>query len=1107
MNDMSYKDKAALFMGRFKGRPDVYGKQHISKEGKRAFYPVCANFWADGCHIKLKDHITCADCKIKKHDAVSESSVLKHIKGDEQQITYVLQEDFHIWFGALDFDCKPGKESEGYYFKDVALTSEVLTKFKIKHYIARSTGAGFHIYMFFDSPCPSNTFRTIMFRVFELTGFIAQNQQGIRFLPEVFPKQCSGGKDGIGNAIKAPMIETSFKNGKNCFVDSKNEMIPADEQWDYLSKTEKNPPSLINEIMKAEELEPLEEMGAVGRYGASPDGTRVSAGKWQRPMSGSMEKMVNCCVAFTDLKNKMEGGHVPSHNEGFALFHAAMGTVDGLEWFNDKARGWGETDEQRRQLEHSLEKNYRPWTCRKMQDNGVCPSGTKCFNKRPPIEQVEGQTVVRRDLPESKWIEPSPMRYAHSAGNDDYLLKLQEEAKELEFEKDIAIRGTKLKAIINRAQVFDTAQQASLKKYLTEALKVSTKASTNKMFKEAASTKSAEVKKKSAERSDIAVHDDVRYQLLGEGGYAVIKDSKGQTIVSKISGFEILITEERKYIDESTIIKLVYIGVVGAPDYTQDFEIETDTWAENGEFIKFFTKLCGTRFNVSRQNLENIRQASICFSRAAGVERTNYFITQGWYGDTYLMPSVQVDSDGVKPNDQKKIDLSGAGKELASALDFKILEDIELKETLFHIKSELFNTFPRRALFTALAHTLQAGIQAKIGVKQKAPMWIEGPPGTGKSSMIEVLQQFWGKFDHYLNWTTNLKSILDYAHQFKDCCLIVDDYKAIQDQPVKAKAVLQYSYDPTTRGALRRDGTQRGDKTSRSLLLCSGEYTPTSESSVISRIILVHYPHANKYTTTKLYNSCKRHMDNYRGVTPRFLHYFLTQDIKKVRKRLESIIDEFSKPVQEAQNGTRISSNYALNFLTWELLIGFMLHSNAIDHTEADSLISEHKAHCLDLIENTISRCEEESIGIVFAEILRDNLESGSASIRNLEDYNSSHGVEVGVVKSNDEDPDTVYLHPTVVVDFILSAGKSQGLVGTPIAFGEGLKALGFLTKFGKESVYCQARVDGKPPKRYFAVSLTKLGLSVEKFKVVGGTVPMDIPPPSSPPMTDEGLI
>lgn len=1106
MAEMSYKEKAALFMDKFRGKPDVYGKQHINKDGRKGFSPVCENFWTDGCNIKLRNHIGCAECKIKKYKAVSEDTVLKHIRGEEAHIQYVLQDDFYIWFGALDFDCKPGKESEGYYFKDVKNTSDALTKFGIKHYIARSTGEGFHIYMFFDKPCASNIFRTIMFRVFEITGFVAENQAGIRFLPEVFPKQSQNSADGgIGNGIKCPMIEPSFDRERNCFVDGHNNMIK--NQWGYLAKTETTTPEIFTGLMESEKLEPIEELG-IGKYGSTPNGGSVSSGKWQRPVTGSIDKLINGCVAFKKLVKNLKKGHVPSHAEGFALFHTgAMGTRDGLEWFNDRATGWGETETQRRQLEHSLKKGYNPWTCRKMQENGVCVPGTKCFNKRPPVEKIDGQEVINRDAPESKWLEPSPIRYAYAAGNDDYLMKLQEDAKEAAHEKDMAIRGTVLKDIINRAQVFDIAQQEALKKYLTDDLKVFSKANINKMFKEASSANSEKIKKQTAERDDTIIHNDVSYQRVVEGGYAVMRVNKGQTSITRISGIEILVTEERKYIDESTTVKLVYIGVVKAPEYEQEFEIETNLWTDNGEFMKFFTQLCGTRFNVARQNLDHIRQASICFSRDSGVEKTNYFVTQGWYGQTYLMPTVQVDKDGVKPNDSKKIDLSGAGKELASKLDFKILEDVELKETLFHIKSELFKTFPRKPLFTALAHSMQAGIQAKIGVKQKSPMWVEGPPGTGKSSMIEVLQQFWGKFDYFLNWTTNLKSILDYSHQFKDACLIIDDYKAINDQPSKAKTVLQYSYDPTTRGALRRDGTQRGDKTSRSLLLCSGEYTPTSESSVISRLILVHYPHANKFKTAKLYNSCKRHMDNYRGVTPRFIHYALRQEMSNIRKRLEELIEEFSIPVQETQNGTRIAGNYAMNFLSWEMFIGFMLESNAIDHKEAKALIEEHKGYCNELIKMTISRCEEEAIGAVFTEILRDNLESGAASIRNLIGYTNPNGTEVGLVKKNDKAPDTVYLYPTVVVEFVLRAGKTQGLVGTPVAFGEGLKSLGILSKHGKESVYCQARVDGKAAKRYLALDLKKLGLATDKLRTVGGTGNMDIPMPDQPPLDKEGLL
>ena len=73
-----------------------------------------------------------------------------------------------------------------------------------------------------------------MTEIMDRCGFILENQNGIRPLPETFPKQQFVSNGGLGNGIKPPMVEPMFAKERNCFIDDDGKMIPANKQWEYL---------------------------------------------------------------------------------------------------------------------------------------------------------------------------------------------------------------------------------------------------------------------------------------------------------------------------------------------------------------------------------------------------------------------------------------------------------------------------------------------------------------------------------------------------------------------------------------------------------------------------------------------------------------------------------------------------------------------------------------------------------------------------------------------------------------------------------------------------------------------------------------------------------
>jgi hypothetical protein len=339
--------------------------------------------------------------------------------------------------------------------------------------------------------------------------------------------------------------------GRNGWVDSQDgfigEGLPQDQliaaQWEYFAAIVPQSVDAFDKVIAENGIEIAEDIqtGAARVSGSKKGRSGVGNGKWQQPLSGAIEKVLEGCAALRRVRDKALKGEVIGHHEGFALYHICIHTRDGRDWFDKYVPGWGESLTDERQLQQSVEKNYLPWSCKRLQQEGICHAGTQCFEKKPPREIVDGIEVVRSDLPKEQWPEPSPIRYAYGKG-EDYLLKLQKEVLEIKKEKDPDTKAEKLKSIAARLQVFDEAQQKEFKAFVREQ-KPLKKNEIAKLFNEAAETYEEESKAAIKTRDDMVVFDD-NFYIKDEYGYTFIKSVKeGRTKHVKICSVDIWIEE------------------------------------------------------------------------------------------------------------------------------------------------------------------------------------------------------------------------------------------------------------------------------------------------------------------------------------------------------------------------------------------------------------------------------------------------------------------------------------------------------------------------------------------------------------------------------------
>jgi hypothetical protein len=1097
---MDKKEKLLLYRDRFFGRQDVFGRYWSSTTedgGKKSGYaPKCANFWKDMCHLKNKTKVGCDSCEYKQYVAVSDDTLFAHITGNEvPQIQYVLQIDGTVKFGAVDFDLKPGKEDKGYGWDDVKKFIDVMDKWGIPCGVARSTTNGFHVYIFLEEFYAANKFRAIIWEAYERAGFMEYLRQNIKSIPEIFPKQSYISSSGLGNGIKTPIIIPQFAKERNGFVTKDNEWIGKgldekgmiEAQWDHLAAVPKATALQLDELIAKEAIEVHEDSAGASSRGASGPysnlGGNGRSGGWQAPATGSIEKVLEGCAAFNKIKEKCAKGVTPSHDEGFALYHLAMKTADGIDWFTNNVPGWGKSESDMKQLEHSLKKDYAPWTCRTLQEKGICVVGTQCFKKKPPVETVEGQAVVRDDLPMDRWPEPSPVRYAFGAG-DDFLRKLMKELDDLKEVKDKDELKKKLEAIAYRAQVFDDAQQKVLKTYIRD-IKLARLGEVKEIFGGAADKANSETRSTVNKRTDVITVDDNLYKKRQPYGYSILKAIRSKEKEFTLCHIDILVTAVKTYIDEDRECEVNFHGVVKAQGVEKKFEISTARWADDKEFYLFFIALLGPDFNVMKANIPAIRQAAMGWSKKCGIENEAWFMTQGWYGagKSYIMPSVIVDRDSIRPNTEKKIDLTR--KSHAKYMDFTILDDATMRETLFHIKAELLNAWPRKWTTVCLGHSLLPVILGPLGnaFTQKPTLFFEGLTGSGKTALTKIMQCFWGPFDKILTLQSSAKGVIDVGYDFKDSLLVVDDYKGLSnEQTMAVKQAIQYSYGDDASVKMNRNQMQNKSKGVRSVLTMTGEQFLTSEASMVARCILIETDKQDTTKTQDFFVKCAGMKDKYCGVTPAFINYFLNLDKEVVREQFNVIFNRLHGMSSYLQNSSRLSYNLALNHLSYSLFVNFMQSQDILSHQESREHLAEHAQYVEELLWSMSARCEEEQNGFVFLRVLRQLIDSGQVAIRGIHRFDHAHKNVIGFAGAK---RGQICFYPDLTWQATKNI-KDISIPGDVRSIGRQLKSHGVLIDSDSDS-RCQKTVktpDGSRA-RVWVFDMTKLGYANEEASPV----------------------
>lgn len=237
-HDSPTADKVALFRSLFRGREDIYPVRWESKAGRTGYSPACANEWVPV--VCEKPRIKCADCPNRAFLAVSDDAIYEHLTGRRTLGVYPLSRDDTTWFVAADFDGSSWRDDAKAF---VASCRQL--EIPAHAEISRS-GAGSHVWIFFDSPIAANKARQLASAAITRACARFRNLT-FESYDRLFPSQDTLPKGGFGNLIALPLQRKARERGASEFVD--DSWRPYPDQWAFLATLKRMRPATVDSVL------------------------------------------------------------------------------------------------------------------------------------------------------------------------------------------------------------------------------------------------------------------------------------------------------------------------------------------------------------------------------------------------------------------------------------------------------------------------------------------------------------------------------------------------------------------------------------------------------------------------------------------------------------------------------------------------------------------------------------------------------------------------------------------------------------------------------------------------------------------------------------------
>lgn len=1007
---MTQEEKVKLWRERFHGRQTAFGRREHG--GEASYSPKFRD------RNKLEGH--------ERYIPLEDSDVVQHLEGTTDIMMYLLHEDETIRFAALDFDKK-------HDFNDVMKCARALDAFGIPRLVARSQTKGHHLYIFFSDFILPKYVLSFFAVMYDEIGFTHLNIEKIKDLPETFPKTTHlGGPGAVGLGIKPALQGTARKKDRCCFVNDEDEVIGgnglSDKQWETLQNIQLINPVDFIQMLIDKNIPIQENIRIHEKRGVVDDLPRDRTTPYETPTTGDFELVVNACPALKEVWND---GKNASNDSRYGILSMAINTKNGVEalrkhWPSDK------TDYH---INYAQNRNYRPWSCVKLQEMGVCVKGRhpKMASDKAPV--LDGEML-----------------------NDYCLDKLK--ATEIKNGKKITLNidmdMLPSPSPIRLAYGGSKKQERARKKKKKATAKKTTNKGTETTTPSSSTTTAAPVEPVALE--------DIFVCLGKEKGYARVNVGKeGDEVLTKISNFTVelsSIVEVANYLGEVTtnISGTIFVGKREGSDFT----IPTGHWYNNKQFLVHLATLTHATANYKSRNLDDIRTCINQFGRSKCIVKkgtTEYGFDSYDKPTRYITEGGNVTAEGFDTSDEQIPLVSEANKSLR--LKLHEITDEEFDRVCAVLLDDVMNFHDPGIARVCLAHAMQATIHNLCMPIKYAPIvWLHGLTGLGKTTITKMCAALHTGSNIVLaNASSTARWMELSVMSSKDALFCIDDYRG--KKAAEIADLIQRIYDRSGRGRLVRknSGEYSLDENirNRGLVLVNGEDILHMDAAVVSRCMIFGFVGSPTSSNSDRLDRIEAIHSLLPGFTARFVQHILANPPDKVvlKRRYTDVFavlkGEASVEGKSVQNRDRIASNLAANHIAFEMLMEFFVKEEMLGPSRADKLTGQHWSFLKVTNNNMRAACIQEQASNVFLDTLRALILSGTCLIEGYHDMSRrAPGAQVvGFVDSVGNADEYLYLIPKVCYSQVqrFLTGSGPGLIHSGQAVAMQLDGDGHLLK------------------------------------------------------------
>lgn len=382
------------------------------------------------------------------------------------------------------------------------------------------------------------------------------------------------------------------------------------------------------------------------------------------------------------------------------------------------------------------------------------------------------------------------------------------------------------------------------------------------------------------------------------GRYKTIRIKDSQYISGDV-GYEVLINKandvDKSFYHRVTNFIVRYDKIIRFKK-KEGFEVEgavlVNGKRKGGEFVvnskelstpEHFNNLIRERHPVGIEGLSSVKailpdlisMSNSEVSQFEGIDRVGYVPGSR----IYVTPSTIIQNGTFSENTEYSVPKSDITvKRFFDAVDFSLgdIEKYEAKICAEYVLGDYLNCLNRGNALLTLGHLYSSVLTPYFRVKMPPhALFFRGLAGSYKSTFAQVSMGLFYKKPFDIKWLhardtpNSIEMILSYVD---NAPMVLDDIKIERDNAEEVLMIIQSLYDEQGRSRLKKDMTVReGREVSNQALIVTGEMVPTSQLSVLSRMVQLEF--IRDEADIAKFDVLKKNMNYLRGLTPRFIRW------------------------------------------------------------------------------------------------------------------------------------------------------------------------------------------------------------------------------------------